>query len=110
MNLLFRIYDPKEGTITIDNQDLRDLKFNFRENLTMVPQNGNLFNDTVLFNLQYGNPEATEEEIIDVCKKCQIHESILKMEKGYDTLVGEMGNKLSGGEKQRVLIARGLLK
>jgi ABC-type multidrug transport system fused ATPase/permease subunit len=63
-----------------------------------------------MFNLQYGNPEATEGEIIEVAKKCQIHDQIMKMDDGYNTQVGDLGSKLSGGERQRVLIARGLLK
>ena len=76
----------------------------------MIPQNGILFNDTIMFNLQYGNPDATEEEIMEMCKKCRIHDKISKMKDGYNTQVGDLGSKLSGGERQRILIARGLLK
>ena len=95
----------------IDGQDISDLKFDsFRKYISIIPQNGILFNDTVLFNLQYGNPEATMDEIIEIAKKCEIHDTIMRMPEGYDTLVGDLGGKLSGGERQRVLIARGLLK
>ena len=78
--------------------------------MTIIPQNGILFNDSIKFNLMYGNPDASMEEVIEMTKKCQIHEKIMAMENGYDTNVGDLGSKLSGGEKQRVLIARGLLK
>ena len=111
LHLLFRIYDPSQGRILIDGQDISDLKFDsFREYISVIPQNGILFNDTVLFNLQYGNPDATMDEIIEIAKKCEIHDTIMRMPEGYDTLVGDLGGKLSGGERQRVLIARGLLK
>ena len=111
LNLLFRIYDPSEGTIRIDGQDLRELKFDsFRKYISIIPQNGILFNDTILFNLQYGNPDASMEEIIEIAKKCEIHDKVMDMPDGYDTQVGDLGGKLSGGERQRVLIARGLLK
>lgn len=69
-----------------------------------------MFNDTILFNLQYGNTEASLEEIQEVCRKCEIHDKVMSMQDGYETQVGDLGGKLSGGERQRVLIARGLLK
>lgn len=95
----------------IDGQDISDCTFeSFRQHIAMIPQNGALFNDSIMFNLQYGNPDATEEEIMEVCRKCQIHEKIVKMKSGYATQVGDLGSKLSGGERQRILIARGLLK
>lgn len=110
-NLLFRIYAPESGRILIDGQDLSDLKFDsFRKYISMIPQNGILFNDTIMFNLQYSNPEATDEEIMEACKQCEIHEKIMKFKDGYQTKVGDLGSKLSGGERQRILIARGLLK
>lgn len=100
LNLLFRIYDPSEGKILLDGQDLSDLKFDsFRKYISIIPQNGILFNDSVLFNLKYGNPDATMEQIIDVAKKCEIHDKILQMADGYDTVVGDLGGKLSGGER-----------
>ena len=110
-NLLFRIYEPEAGKIMFDGQDLSDLKFDsFRKYISIIPQNGVLFNETILFNLKYSNPEATMDEIVDMCKKCQIHEKIMKMKNGYQTQVGDLGGKISGGERQRILIARGLLK
>ena len=111
MNLLFRLYDPQEGRVLIDGQDVKDCTFeSFRKHITIIPQNGILFNDTILYNLQYGNPEATFEEIVEIAKKCHIHDAIMDMSDGYNTQVGDLGSKLSGGERQRVLIARGLLK
>eukprot|EP00347_Sterkiella_histriomuscorum_P008473 403344961 len=110
-NAINRIYDPHEGQILIDDQDIKDLKFHsYRKYIAVIPQNGILFNDTILHNLRYGNDEATFEEVVEIAKKCQIHEKIISMEKGYETQVGELGSKLSGGERQRILIARGLLK
>ena len=111
LNLLFRIYDPSEGKILIDGQDIKDLKFDsFRPYISIIPQNGILFNDSILYNLQYSNPNASREDIIRVAKICEIHDRIMSMPDGYDTVVGDLGGKLSGGERQRVLIARGLLK
>ena len=99
-NLLYRIYDPEDGAISIDDQNLKDLNFeSFRKYISIVPQNGILFNETILFNLKYSNPEATQEEIEDICKKCLIHEKIISMKHGYQTKVGDLGGKLSGGEK-----------
>lgn len=90
---------------------MKDLNFkSFRQYVSVIPQNGILFNDTILFNLSYGNPDATLEEVQDMCKKCLIHDKIMEMANGYETFVGDLGSKLSGGERQRILIARGLLK
>ena len=81
-----RLYDPSEGDILIDGQNLKDLKFkSFRKYIAVIPQNGILFNDTVLFNLTYGNPDASLEEVIAIAKKCQIHDKIMSMEIGYET-------------------------
>jgi len=106
------MYDPAEGRILVDGQDLKDVTFeSFRKHVSIIPQNGILFNNSIKFNLEYGNPDCcTMDEIIEIAKKCQIHDRIMEMEDGYDTQVGDLGNKLSGGERQRVLIARGLLK
>ena len=111
LQLLFRMYDPEQGRVTIDGQDLKECKMDsFRRLITVIPQNGVLFNDTVRFNLQYGNPDATQEEIEAIAKKCHLHEKIMSMPDGYDSQVGDLGAKLSGGERQRILIGRGLLK
>jgi len=95
----------------LDGQNIKDLTFDsFRKYISIIPQNGILFNDTVLFNLQYANPDATLEEVVEIAKKCEIHDKIMSMPDGYHSQVGDLGGKLSGGERQRVLIARGLLK
>ena len=110
-NLIFRLFDPDSGDIFIDNQNIRDLKQkSFRECITIVPQSAALFNSTIMFNLKFGNPKVSNEEVIEVTKKCQIHEQIMDFPLGYNTQVGELGSKLSGGERQRILIARALLK
>lgn len=110
-NLIYRLMDADEGEVTFDGQNVKDLKCDsFRDRISIVPQNGILFNDTIKFNLQYGNLAATQEEIEEMCKQCNIHDRIMEMPDGYDTHVGDLGGKLSGGERQRILIARALLK
>jgi ABC-type multidrug transport system fused ATPase/permease subunit len=80
------MYDPKSGKVIIDGQDVKDLTLDsFRKHICVIPQNGILFNDTLIFNLKYGNPDATIEEIKEVCRKCSIHNRIMTMEHGYDT-------------------------
>mmetsp|Transcript_21619 Transcript_21619/g.28942 ORF Transcript_21619/g.28942 Transcript_21619/m.28942 type:complete len:102 (+) Transcript_21619:1543-1848(+) len=100
LHLLFRIYDPNNGTVLIDGQDIKELTFeSFRKHIVVVPQNGILFNDTIENNLKYGNPEATQEDLERVARQCSIHESIISMPDGYQTQVGDLGSKLSGGER-----------
>jgi len=109
--LLFRFYDVQEGTITIDGVDIRDVsQHSLRENIGIVPQDTVLFNESIFYNLQYANNDATEADIINAAKQANIHEFIQGLPEGYQTLVGERGLKLSGGEKQRVAIARVILK
>jgi ATP-binding cassette subfamily B protein len=109
--LLFRFYDVGEGALTIDGQDLRDVtQDSLHAQIGVVPQDTVLFNDTVLYNIAYGRPEASRAEIEQAAKDAKIHEFILSLPDGYETTVGERGLKLSGGEKQRVGIARTLLK
>jgi ATP-binding cassette, subfamily B, heavy metal transporter len=109
--LLFRFYDVKGGAIEIDGQDIRKVnQTSLRKAIGMVPQDTVLFNDTIAYNVAYGRPEATEAEIIDAAAQAQISAFIASLPKGFDTEVGERGLKLSGGEKQRVAIARTLLK
>ena len=87
----------------IDGQNLRDLKLDsFRKKISVASQLTNLFNDTIFFNLQYANPAKTKEEIVEVCKQVRLHDFIMGLPDGYETTVGEQGNKLSGGEKQRL--------
>jgi ATP-binding cassette subfamily B protein len=109
--LLYRFYDVDSGSIEIDGQDLRKCRqASVRAQIGIVPQDTVLFNDTVEYNIRYGKIDATEEEVRDAAKRAQCHDFIGRLERGYQTLVGERGLKLSGGEKQRVAIARTILK
>ncbi|MBE5884819.1 MAG: ABC transporter ATP-binding protein [Lachnospiraceae bacterium] len=111
INMIPRLYDVQEGEVTFDGVDVRKLDLHFlRENIGIVSQETYLFNGTIRDNLLYAKPDATEDELIEACKKANIYEFIEKQEKGLDTKVGNRGLKLSGGEKQRISIARVLLK
>ncbi len=109
--LLFRFYDVGAGNISIDGQDIRSVTQNsLRAAIGLVPQDTVLFNDTIYYNIAYGRPDATREEVSAAAQSAHIHAFIESLPLGYDSMVGERGLKLSGGEKQRVAIARAILK
>ena len=109
--LLFRFYDPTAGCILIDGQDIRSVtQESLRAAIGVVPQDTVLFNDTIRYNIAYGRPDASQEAIEHAARLAQVHDFVMRLPDGYDTMVGERGLKLSGGEKQRVAIARTILK
>jgi len=109
--ILFRFYDIEGGTVSVDGRSLHDItQDSLRKSIGIVPQDTVLFNDTIGYNIAYAKPEVTQDEIEAAARDAQIHDFVTGLPKGYDTMVGERGLKLSGGEKQRVAIARTLLK
>jgi ATP-binding cassette subfamily B protein len=109
--ILFRFYDISSGRVLIDGQNIKNVtQSSLRAALGMVPQDTVLFNDTIEYNIRYGRPDAPESEVREAARNAQIHDFIVTLPQGYDSLVGERGLKLSGGEKQRVAIARTILK
>ena len=109
--ILFRFYEISRGKVLIDGQNIRDVtQASLRAAIGMVPQDTVLFNDTIEYNIRYGKPDASFAEVREAARLAQIHEFIVTLPQGYDSLVGERGLKLSGGEKQRVAIARTILK
>lgn len=109
--LLFRFYDVGSGKIEIDGQDIRLVtQLSLRAAIGIVPQDTVLFNDSIYYNIAYGRPDASREEVLQAAKSAHIHHFIQSLPQGYETIVGERGLKLSGGEKQRVAIARAILK
>jgi ATP-binding cassette subfamily B protein len=109
--LVPRIADVTEGAVRVDGHDVRDLTLDsLRASVGFVMQDPHLFHDSIRENLRYARPDATDDELVDACKAARIHDLIASLPDGYDTVVGERGYRLSGGEKQRVAIARVLLK
>lgn len=109
--LLYRFYDVTGGAVLIDGQNIAEItQESLRSAIGMVPQDTVLFNDTIAYNIRYGRPDASDDEVIEAAKLSQIHDFVVSLPHGYDTVVGERGLKLSGGEKQRVSIARTILK
>ncbi len=110
-DLLARFYDPTEGSIIIDGKNIKDFTISsLRKKMGIVTQESILFNDTIHQNICFGKEEAHIEEIINAAKIANAHEFVMRLEKGYETIIGERGSKLSGGQKQRISIARALLK
>ncbi|WP_254512934.1 ABC transporter ATP-binding protein [Anatilimnocola floriformis] len=112
ISLLLRFYDPVEGSIRLDHLDLRQMRQqDLRSRIGLVAQQAMLFDDTVIANIRYGSPQATDAEVIEAATKAHAHRFITeKLEKGYQTVVGERGGKLSGGQRQRILLARAILR
>ena len=94
----------------INDQNIQNLNENYRDIISICPQNGTLFNESIIYNLKYSNPDATDDQVYKICEELGIYDKIMSFEKGFNSSVGTLGNKLSGGEKQRVLLARSLLK
>jgi ATP-binding cassette subfamily B protein len=110
-NLVPRLYDVTAGSVRIDGHDVRDLTSeSLHAAIGMVTQDPHLFHDTIAMNLRYARPDATDDELVDACRAARIHDLIAGLPEGYDTIVGERGYRLSGGEKQRLALARVLLK
>lgn len=111
LGLILRSYDPLQGNITIDGQDIRHITLeSLRANIGIVPQNPVLFHDTIMDNIIYGNFSATKEQVYDVCKAVDLHDKFESLADGYQTIVGDGGMRLSGGELQRIAIARAMIK
>lgn len=111
VSLILRLYDLTEGAILIDGQDISACtQDSLRENIAMIPQDPSLFSRSLMENIRYGRIDATDAEVIEAAKKAHLHDFILKLPDGYDTMVGERGAKLSGGQRQRIAIARAILR
>lgn len=110
INLICRFYDVNRGRLEVDGVDIQDIRIeDLRSQIGLVHQESMLFNSTIAENIRYGKPESTFDEIVRAAMAAEAHEFIVAKPDGYDTLVGERGNKLSGGEKQRIAIARAIL-
>jgi ATP-binding cassette subfamily B protein len=109
--LVPRVHEVTEGRVTVDGHDVRDLTLeSLRDAIGFVMQDPHLFHETIRENLRYARPDATDDEIVAACRAARIHDLVMSLPDGYDTVVGERGYRLSGGEKQRIAIARVLLK
>ncbi|NOH80523.1 ABC transporter ATP-binding protein/permease [Vibrio sp. RE86] len=109
--LMQRFYDPQKGKVMLGNVDIKELAPQaLRDQMALVPQQPALFSNDVFYNIRYGNPEATDEQVIEAAKKAHAHDFIMKLPKGYSSFLGERGVRLSGGQRQRIAIARAILK
>ena len=109
--LIASLWDPNKGDIYIGGVNIKDLTLeDYNRLVSYVSQNNYLFNVSIMENVRMGNLNATDEEVIDICKKCGVHDFIMNLENGYDTVVGDSGSHLSGGERQRISIARAMMK
>src|SRR5690606_19049763 len=111
VKLLMRFYEPTQGEITLDGQSLAALDaLSLRRTIGFVSQDVFLFHGTIAENIAYGRLDASDQDIIDACKKAEAHNFITSLENGYDTIVGERGHRLSGGQRQRIAFARAILR
>lgn len=111
VNLIYRLHDVTSGEILIDGQNIAEVsQESLRENITIIPQDPMLFHRSIMENIRYGRPNATDEEVFAAAEKAHIHDVVMSMEQGYDTVCGERGGALSGGQRQRIAIARAFLK
>jgi ATP-binding cassette, subfamily B (MDR/TAP), member 7 len=111
LRLLFRFYEPQSGTISIDDQDITSVKLqSLRKQIGVVPQDTPLFHADVMHNIRYGRLDASDEEVKEIARRARVSEAVERLPDGYKTTVGERGLMISGGEKQRLAIARVLLK
>ncbi len=110
VGLILRLYDPTHGAVYIDNQDIKNVtSASLHNNITLIPQEPILFHRSIIENVRYGKNDITDEEVMEACRRAQCHDSILKMENGYNTIVGELGSSLSGGQRQRIAMARSII-
>lgn len=111
VNLIMRLYDVDDGSITIDGQNIKDITLSsLRQEIGVIPQDASLFHRSIMENIRYARPDASDKEVIEAAKKARADDFIIKLPQGYNTLVGERGVKLSGGQRQRMVIARAILK